>query len=121
MPSPSCRIPITIVPSDFLIPMDGVQGCAYIPTSILPGESITLEGFIKARLRRPLGQLRSGTSFLEQHTVSVRAIMPWLNRTLPRFEFSKTVEIQYPIVLQEFDFLKCVAQGSRSTLKWKVR
>lgn len=82
---------------------------------------MTLEGSIKALIRRNEGRRLSGKLFLENDVLSIKATMPWLNRELPNFDFRRTVTVQYPIELGNFHHLTSQAQGSRSIFSWEVR
>ncbi|MCJ1281434.1 hypothetical protein MMC26_000753, partial [Xylographa opegraphella] len=48
------------------------------------------------------------------------AVMPWLNRVLPDFGFSKPIAIQFPIELRNIDYLPSLARGIRSNLGWEI-
>jgi len=117
MPSPICRIPIAVRPSRWLVP---TESRALIPSSIPAGESVTLDDPIRVLIRTSVDLPPPGSLFLQQDTLSVTAHMPWLNRELPHFEYSRHVSIQYPVELRQFDFLKTMAQGSTSRFAFKV-
>ncbi|KAL9045598.1 MAG: hypothetical protein Q9214_001384 [Letrouitia sp. 1 TL-2023] len=120
MPSPMCRIPIYVTPSKFLLPTIGSDSCALIPSSIAPGTEVTLADSIKVLIRQSENPPSMGTQYFKQDQVLVKAIMPWLNRDLPFFEFSRSVDIQYPIELRNLDFLPAMAPGSTSRSTYEV-
>ena len=120
MPSPTCRIPITIVPSKWFSPVPGEEGHTLISNSIPSGTTVTLEGSIKVLIQQCDNPPSPGERFSAQDTLTVEATMPWLNRKLDGFAFGKTVEIQYPVELQNIQFLSTLAQGSRSNVTWQV-
>ena len=120
MPSPTCPIPISVVASDWFVPVTNNDGYAFIPSSIETGTTVTLEGSLKALIRKNESHRLSGTLFSEKDVLSIKATMPWLNRELPNFDFHRSVNIQYPIELRNFHHLASLAQGSRSNLTWEV-
>ena len=120
MPSPTCHTPITLNPSAWFRPVSGAEAQAFVPPSIEAGEVVTLENDIKFLIRSNDVPPPPGTSFFAQDVLSVSARMPWLNRTLPNFEHSRLVNIQYPVVLRRVDILASLAQGSTSRFTFKV-
>ena len=92
-----------------------------ISSSITPGITTTLEGYIKVLIRPSADLPLSGSQFFRRERLSVRATMPWLNRNLPHFEYSRVLDIQYPVELRRFDFLPSLAQGSTSQFTFEVR
>ena len=92
-----------------------------ISSSITPGITVTLEGSMKVLIRPSADLPLSGSQFFRRERLSIRATMPWLNRNLPHFEFSRVLDIQYPVELRHFDFLSSVAQGSTSQFSFEVR
>ena len=117
MPSPTCRIPITVRRSLWLEP---TESQALIPSSIGAGESVTLDDPIKVLIRASDVPPSLGSLFIEQDTLSLAAQMPWLNRELPHFEYRRTLSIQYPVELRGFNVLKTMAQGSTSRFAFEV-
>ena len=120
MPSPRIRIPITLNPSTWFLPVEGAESQAFLPPSIEVGEVATLSEELKVFIKTNEMPPSPGSQFFEQDTLSISAHMPWLNRTLPSFEYSKLIHIQYPIALQGFDFLKSLAQDSESHFDYEV-
>ena len=120
MPSPTCRIPISLDSSAWFQPVDGAQARAFIPPSIRPGEVATLDDSLKVFIRRNESLTAPDMQFFEQDVLSVSAYMPWLNRTLPNFEYSCLIDIQYPVIIQSIDYLKSLAQGSESCFTFEV-
>lgn len=82
--------------------------------------TVTLEGAIKVLIQSCDESPPLGMSFLTKEDIRVMAVMPWLNRTLPHFEFSKNIEIQYPIELRKVEFLPNLARGSQSSMTWEA-
>lgn len=46
--------------------------------------------------------------------------MPGLNRQLKNFDIISPIEIQYPLELQNIDFLQAVAQASENKITMQV-
>ncbi|KAN0083855.1 hypothetical protein V8E54_002943 [Elaphomyces granulatus] len=124
MPSPARRIPVTFASSDsdWFVPVEDVEGRAYLPGSIPPGSSAIADGRIKVLIRecREIEMAPVGTMFFKQSEFTIKATMPWLDRELPLFEKSRKIDIQYPCQLQNFNQLATVAQGSRNIIKFEV-
>ena len=120
MPSPTCPIPITLNPSAWFERVSGAGAEAFIPPSIEAGEVATLADSIKVLIRSNDIPPPPGTQFFEQDVLSVSAKMPWLNRTLPNFEYSCFIDIQYPVVLRGVDILASLAQGSTTRFTFEV-
>lgn len=120
MPSPTCPIPLSVVATDWLVPLIGDAGHAFIPPSINVGLTATVEGSIKALIRRKDCPPEPGQIFSREEVLSITATMPWLDRELPHFEFRRTVVIQYPIELRQFKHLTTLAQGSKNRFAWEV-
>jgi hypothetical protein len=120
MPSPTCRIPVSIVRSDWLIPVAGEQGRAFLPISIAVGNTATLEGSIKVLIQPSRLLPTAGTLFNHRVDVSIQAVMPWLDRTLSDFEYTRTVELQFPCELRNINCLSSIGQGSTGHLTGEV-
>ena len=109
------------VSSTWFSPVAGDEGRAFIPSSIPPGTSVTLEGFLRVLIRQPDEVPPAGTLFAKTDTLSLTASMPWLSRTLPNFDFNRTVKMQFPIELQNIEFAPNLSRGSTSNIAWQVR
>jgi hypothetical protein len=122
MPSPARHIPLTVVESDWFIPVQGQEGVAYLPPSINEGSMITAESSIKVLIRKRTESEIPPTNaqFKRTDTLVINANMPWLNRVIPNFEFSYPVTIEYPCELKNFNNLATVALGSRNKIKFDV-
>jgi hypothetical protein len=120
MPSPNCRIPVSVVPSDRFESLDGDQGIAFIPCSIPEGNTVMLEGTIKVLIRPNTLPPVAGAVFCQEELISIQAIMPWLDRKLPSFEHTKAVQLQFPCELRKIDCLSSLGQGSTSRMTWEV-
>ena len=122
MPSPARHIPLTVVASDWFIPIQGQEGVAYLPPSINENTMITAEGSIKVLIRESTESEMPPTNaqFKRTDTLVINANMPWLNRIIPNFEFSRPVTIEYPCELRNFNNLATVALGSRNKIKFDV-
>jgi hypothetical protein len=120
MPSPLCPIPITALSSEWLQAVAGEEGRTYVPSSIPAGGTATTEGQIKVLIRRPDDDPLPGAEFLTRGTLRVQAIMPHLNRKLESFDWSRSIDIQYPVMIRKIGFLPTLAQGSRSNISWEV-
>jgi hypothetical protein len=81
---------------------------------------VTLDGAIKAKIRRIDRPPKNGKALLEKHAISLRATMPWLNRELPLFSFKQTIDIQHPLELSGFNILSTLVPASKNRLTVKV-
>lgn len=120
MPSPTCHIPLSVVATDWLVPLPGDAGHAFIPPSINVGSTATVEGSIKVLIRRKESPPEPGEIFSREEVLSIKATMPWLDRELPHFVFRRTFVLQYPVELRQFKYLTTLAQGSQSSFAWEV-
>lgn len=126
MPSPTCRIPVTLTQSsEWFEPVPAHQGgLTFLPTSVPAGDIAVTEGSIKVRIKdRSFGNGRLpavGTRFSAKDVLKIRADMPWLDRRMPSFEFTKEIEISYPCGLMGFQHLSTIAQGAISVIQYKV-
>ncbi len=120
MPSPKCPIPLSVASSTELVPVEGNEGTAFIPGFIEPGIAITLEGTIKILIPLPDEAQIPGSRLHQTTEVAIQASMPWLNRQLPSFEFSKTINIEYPVELHNLTYLQTMALGSTNRFSYEV-
>ncbi|MCJ1398122.1 hypothetical protein MMC11_001319 [Xylographa trunciseda] len=120
MPSPTCQIPITAISSICLSRVSGERGRVFIPSSIASGVTVTLEGTIMVLIKQCDDPPPIGTLFLKHDNLRIMAVMPWLNRVLPNFGFSQTIDIQFPIELRNIEYLASLARGTRSNLSWEI-
>ncbi|MCJ1432774.1 hypothetical protein MMC27_002131 [Xylographa pallens] len=120
MPSPTCPIPVTSISSVWFSRVSGEQGRTFIPNSIPSGATVTLEGTIMVLIKQCDDSPPIGNLFLKHDSLGIMAVMPWLNRVLPDFGFSKTIPIQFPIELRNIEYLPSLAQGTRSNLSWEI-
>jgi hypothetical protein len=120
MPSPSCQIPSTIIPSDALLPLANDDGRAFLPTSIPGGHSTTSDDFAQVLLATPTINPRSRAPYIATEDVALRAIMPWLDRELTNFDVRKKITIQYPLDIREAKGLASVAHGMKTEISWQV-
>ncbi|KAF1848784.1 uncharacterized protein K460DRAFT_428134 [Cucurbitaria berberidis CBS 394.84] len=127
MPSPTCQIPVTLASnSDWFekVP-SGEGGVAFLPTSIPVGGTASTSGAIKVRIKeRTLKGGRSltpGCKFSAKDTLRIRADIPWLDRKMPCFEFSKEIDISYPCAFGDFQHLRTVAQGAVSVVHCEIQ
>lgn len=118
MPSPVRRIRLWVASSRWLIP-DHSQA-HFIPQSIPPGESITINGGIRALIKQPDRSMINAAAFSRKTNVGLIAVMPWLDRELPDFKFTQEIQVEYPCQLRGLDCLNTLAQGSRSQVTWEV-
>jgi hypothetical protein len=119
MPSPLRPVRLDVVPNDRLIPVTTIEGRTPVP-QIEAGQTVTLRGSIKVKIRDPPQATVGVSSFKETVSISLKATMPGLNRPLDHFEFQSAVEIQYPLELGSIDVLRSVAQGSQNKIEAKV-
>lgn len=121
MPSPTCPIPVSVVNSEWFERVPASEGgVAFLPTSIPAGESATLSGSIKVRIRSNDRPPVNGVRFTATDRLAVRAVMPWLNRILPSFEYTKDVEIAYPCSLGGFRHLGTLPRASSTNIHYEV-
>jgi hypothetical protein len=126
MPSPTCHIPITLAHDTewFEKLPAGEGGEDFLPISIPPGGSALSSGYIKVRVKdrtlRGGKQIRPGERFSAKDTLRIQANMPWLDRLMPDFDFSRDVEIGYPCTFGDFNSLRTVAQGAMSLVELEV-
>lgn len=120
MPSPTRPIPVTVVESDWFKPVLGHEGTTSLPVSIPAGHSMTVEGSIKVLIRPNEVNPLPGVQFFRQEDIVINAEMPWLKRPLPHFEYAKTVDLQYPCELRNFNNLATLAQGTTGKITCEV-
>ena len=120
MPSPKRPITMSIIRSEWFLPIPGDESHAIIPGSIMPGDTKTLASFIKVLIRPFNGPQSPGQQFFRNESLSIQATMPWLNRTLPHFEYFRRLDIQFPIELGSFHILPAMAQGSVNHFSYEV-
>lgn len=120
MPSPSSPILITVLPSKWIEPLEGSEGRLYLSESIPIGESITIDGELKAWIKMPESTTKIGTSLCEADAVSLRATMPWLDQKLDGFTFKRDFVVQYPLELVGFNILRSLVPASKNKLTVKV-
>ncbi|KAK5123601.1 hypothetical protein LTR85_002639 [Meristemomyces frigidus] len=121
MPSPLKRMELRIQPSEHFAPDRTVQ--LFVPPSIAPDTTITMEGSLRARISSPPAgsTTESGKRYLKsQIRISITATVPWLNRTLPDFDMDRTFDIQYPCAFAGTDVLASVSPGTSSNITWEV-
>jgi hypothetical protein len=61
-----------------------------------------------------------GAAYKETTIIALKATMPGLNRRLDHFDYQKAIEIQYPLELQNIDYLDSVAQGSENKITMQI-
>ena len=120
MPSPKTPIPIFVASSEDLVPVARDEGTAFIPGLIEPGIAVTLDATIKVLIPLVNEPQPPGSQYFRNTNVAVRAEMTWLNRPLPYFNFSHSIDIQYPVELRNFAFLPSMAPGSRNRYSYEV-
>lgn len=122
MPSPTRRACLTVIQSEWIIPVEGAEGMTFLPESIPHGQSVTLEGSIKARiLPNPDNNMpKIGQKFSAQAVIKMRAVMPWLDFELPKFDLEQKINLEYPCELRDFQSLATAAVASTTRLQWKV-
>ena len=122
MPSPTRRACLTVIQSEWIIPVEGAEGMAFLPESIPDGQSVTLDGSIKARiLPNPDNNMpKIGQKFSAQAVIKMRAVMPWLDFELPKFDLEQKINLEYPCELRDFQSLATAAVASTTRLQWKV-
>lgn len=47
--------------------------------------------------------------------------MPGINRRLDHFDYQQTIDVQYPLELEQIDIIESVAQGSENKMKMKIQ
>lgn len=120
MPSPKCRIPICVIASEWFMPVVGQDSKTLIKSSIEPGTTVTLDSSLMVLIRQSQELQPVGTRLMKSEKLAIGATMPWLNRTLPYFDYTRTVDIQYPVEARNFHFLPTMALGSLSRFSFEV-
>ena len=120
MPSPKCPIPISSLTSKGLRRVSGQDGIAFIQDPIAPGATATLQTCLKVLIPTTRSTPATDKEFITQDKLELVAVMPWLNRKMPHFNFSRTIEIQHPVHLRNFRYLPTLAQGSTSRFSYEV-
>lgn len=120
MPSPKCRILISLIALKWFVPVSGEGGLAFIESSITPGTTMTLKSSLKVLIRQYKDLQPQGTHFLRSENLAIKATMQWLNRTLPCLGYTRTIDLQNPIELRHFNHLSTTAQGSRSRFSYEI-
>ncbi|KAK5634158.1 hypothetical protein RRF57_009872 [Xylaria bambusicola] len=126
MPSPTRPIQLYVVESDWFKPIDGQDGRTFLP-SIREGSSVTIDGPIQIliREREEYEMPETGALFARHEAIHLKAVMPWVEREIPNFEFNREIELKYPCELRNIQALPTVAQGSQRgaalTLKQQLR
>lgn len=120
MPSPAhAKIPILIKSGDWLDPLTDEP--AFLPTSIFPGETVSVRGEVRAFIRQE-GALRyPGVVFAVTEDLQLTATMPGINRALPGFFQPTQINIRYPLELEAPCTLRSVERGNNVTFSWRVR
>lgn len=119
MPSPAhTKIPILIRAGDWLEPL--VDEPAFLPTSIFPGETVSVRGEVRAFIRQEGAPRYPGVVFSAVEELLLIATMPGINRILPDFSLPTTVNIRYPLELEAPCTLRSVERGNNVTFSWRV-
>lgn len=106
--------------SDHFVVDDTAQ--LFVSPSIQANRTLTMEGFLRARIASPGETAPSATPHLQKDVkISITATLPWLDRVLPLFDVERTFDIQYPCAFSNTDALASVAPGSSSNVMWEVR
>lgn len=120
MPTPAhAKIPILINAGNWLEPLSDEP--AYLPTSIFPGETVSVRGEVRAFIRQEGVQRYPGITFSATEDLLLVAIMPGINRMLPDFFQPTPITIRYPLELEAPVTLRSVERGNNVTFSWRVR
>ncbi|KAL8834147.1 MAG: hypothetical protein Q9170_003894 [Blastenia crenularia] len=121
MPTPKkTLIPVTMQPSTWLTPISG-KDSVYLPLEIAVGGTKRIADEIWAKIKSPTTPPNS-TAFKAVSTIKIQAVVPDLDRRLPRFEPSQNISIQYPVkfITDGFKWMDTISQGSSTSLQWAV-
>lgn len=119
MPSPAhTRVPILINSGNWLDPLSNEP--AYLPTSIFPGETVSVRGELRAFIRQEGAVRHPGVMFSATEQLSLTAVMPGVNRMLPDFFQPTIIQIGYPLELEPPRYLSSVERGNNVTFSWRV-
>lgn len=119
MPTPAhAKIPILINAGNWLDPISSEP--AYLPTSIFPGETVSVRGEVRAFIRQEGLPRDPGVTFSAVEELQLVAIMPGTNRILPDFFQPTTINIRYPLELGAPTTLRSVERGNHVTFSWRV-
>lgn len=122
MPTPKrTKIPVTLQLSTWLSPLPG-KDTVYVPLDIPAGGTKKIADEVWARIKSPSTKPDSA-ALKAVSTVKIQAIVPDLDRKLPRFETCQKITIQYPVnfVSDGFKWMDTISQGSSTSLQWAVR
>lgn len=119
MPTPAhAKIPILINAGSWFEPISSEP--AYLPTSIFPGETVSVRGEVRALIRQEGVPRQPGVIFSATEELQLTAIMPGINHVLPDFFQPIPIEIRYPLELEAPITLRSVERGKNVTFSWRV-
>ena len=117
MPSPKASaVTIEAVPTDWLIAPRTTHG---IPSAILNGATIRLDGRFTYKLKRPKRE-PTEQPFSIQDGILLRGHMSGIDRVLRDFHTPRNVILEYPIEMTPPNYLRCLAVGQEARFTWKV-
>lgn len=120
MPSPTRGITIYVAASEYFAPVAGQDGKAVTHGSIEPGITVTLNSFFRILIREIKEPIPMGARLKKRANIAIMAKMPWLNRNIPHFDYTRNIDIQYPVEVRQFDYLPTMALRSVSRFSLEV-
>lgn len=119
MPTPSQHpIPIHIVASDWFEPYENEP--VYIPPGIPPGEIVTINGPLRARIKYPPEPW--GQPFNVKTQIEFLSMIPRLNGRIIRDWHGKyDVSLNYPISIETARWADSVLPNTKMIYIWTVR
>ncbi|CUS12727.1 unnamed protein product [Tuber aestivum] len=119
MPTPTrSMIPVLIHGSMWL---DPIPEPVYLPVGIQPGETVEVPGVLRAFIQQERAPRRMGVKFSATDEMKLIGVMPGIDRVLPDFCGSTTINISYPLELEAPRFLNSVERGSNVTFSWMLK
>ncbi|KAF3934748.1 hypothetical protein ABW20_dc0107497 [Dactylellina cionopaga] len=118
MPTPTQQpLPIRIVGNDWLSSYENED--VYIPPGIPAGETVTVQGDLRARIKYPTTP--SSRPFSVKTQVEFHAIIPSLNgRIIRDFSGKHDITLGYPISIDAVRWADSVLPNTRVLVVWKI-
>ncbi|KAK6525330.1 hypothetical protein TWF694_005473 [Orbilia ellipsospora] len=118
MPTPTqTSIPIQLVGTDWLGIYEGEA--VFIPPGIPAGETVTINGRLRARIKYPPEPW--SREFKEKTQVEFHAVLPSLNgRIIRDFAGIRDITLSYPISITSIRWANSVLPGTKMTMLWVI-
>ncbi|KAH8656136.1 hypothetical protein BGZ60DRAFT_417858 [Tricladium varicosporioides] len=120
MPSPKNHaIQVLIHGTHWLEPISTEP--VYLPKNIQTDEIVEVPGVLRAFIMQERVARAPGVVFSARDEVQLIATMPRINRAIPEFKGSTSIEIRYPLQLSPPKYLDCVSPGDHITFTWTLK